>query len=71
MNGVFAVVMEEAGGLVIFRIDLVTGDYKITRREELLSQQGVVIKSVTVLADSEILVLMEPENLRVRETLVQ
>lgn len=61
--------MDDTGGIVIFRIDLVTGDFKITRREELLCQQGVIIKSVTVLDDNEMLVLTEPEKSHVRETL--
>lgn len=69
VNGIFVVVMEETGGIVVLRVDLVTGEYKIEIREELLKKEGVVIKNVTVLSDNEIIIIAEKENLFVAESL--
>ena len=68
VNGVFALVMEESHGLVIIRIDLVTGDYAVKRREEYLKGQGLILKHVFVLSEQEIIVFAEPEYLDVKKS---
>ena len=48
-SGIFAIIMDHSEEIQILRVDLVTGDYKIDRRDPLLPKKGYIVKKVTVL----------------------
>lgn len=61
--------MDHSEEIQILRVDLVTGDYKIDRREPLLPKKGYIVKKVTVLQTNEILIIVEKNIKNLSETL--
>ena len=70
VNGVFAIILDGNGGIILVRLDLVTGDYKILSQEKFFSNSNNSIKSIVVLPGKELLIVKEPFQLNVEEALI-
>jgi hypothetical protein len=51
--------MDNDDGIFILRVDLVTGDYKITLKQTLYKNQGLSIKHVSAINTSYLLIIAE------------
>lgn len=61
-NGYFAVVMDGDDGIFILKIDLVTGDYKITLKQTLYKNQGLSIRHISPINSSYLLIIAERKH---------
>ena len=59
VDGVYGVVMDGDDGIVVLRIDLVTGDYKISVKNTLYKNQGLCVKHISPINPSYLLIIAE------------